>query len=79
MILGGIDPDAVVLEQFLDAAYVCLVDSYQAAGMTFIDALEATAEYRAGTLRSDTSPTEEAVAKQNQDSLAELQRMMAGT
>jgi hypothetical protein len=36
------------LRRFLDAAYMCLVETYQAAGMNLIEALDAAIEYRAG-------------------------------
>ncbi len=65
------------LRRFLDAAYVCLVESYQAAGMNLLEALEATAEYRAGSNRQAVLPTDEAVSIQRNDrSMAELQRML---
>jgi len=75
--LNGGDPRTLSLRRFLDAAYVCLVESYQAAGMNLIEALESTAEYRAGGVKKDAPPpTEAAVARQNERSLAELQKLM---
>lgn len=47
--------------------------------MNLIDALESTAEYRAGGPRKDAPPADEAaVARQNEASLAELQRRLMG-
>jgi hypothetical protein len=54
------------------------VDEYQRVGMNLVAALEEVREYAAGVSETPEMLSEDAVARQNQKALAELEGLMKG-
>ena len=81
MTLAGGDPDSLSLRRYLDCAYALLVEEYQRLGKDLMTATEELKDYRspAPDVPVSTAAKSEAdVARQNEESLRELQRMMGG-
>lgn len=78
----------MTLRHFLDASYATLVDDHRRQGAGLVEALDASALWRAGGPPEQIlpgTPSEEVppevsrkVEQENQESLAELQKLMAG-
>jgi hypothetical protein len=71
----------MTLRRFLDVAYALLVEEYQRLGLPLLTALEKVEGLRARTVRESETPedrSESATARQNEESLQQLNRMMAG-
>jgi hypothetical protein len=69
----------MTLRRFLDVAYAILVEEYQRLGMNLMDALEKLENMKARTVKKDgvsAEPTEAEIARQNEASLRELNKMM---
>lgn len=79
MILAGGDPSSLTLRHFIDAAYALIFEEYVRRGVSLHEAIEMTGHLRAGGAREGApEPSEAAVELQNERSMQELQRMMAG-
>lgn len=75
----------LTLRKFLDAGYAILVEEYQRLGIDLLTAVEKLGSFAAGRpdpgdeLQTEAPPPPtQGVVAQNQASMAELQKMMAG-
>jgi hypothetical protein len=74
------------LRRFLDIAYAILVEEYQRLGIDLMTTIEKLSDFAVGSRKTDgesrvqevTEPSEQNVVKQNQQAMAELQKMMGG-
>jgi hypothetical protein len=70
----------MTLRHFLDSAYTLLVEEYQRLGIPLLTALDHAAKWSAGGKREEAGdPAEAAIARQNEQSLKELEKLMAST
>ena len=77
MTLSGGKADDLNLSDFIDAGYALLVEAYQSApGGHLVDALEKAREYAEG--EDPEKVKEESVERKNEQSLAQLEKMMRG-
>lgn len=84
--LAGGEAHSLTLREFLDAAYVLLVEEGLRMGVPLEGAIDAVKDWRAGGIRpaggtapaTQAVPSEAAVVSQNQRALAELSKMMPG-
>lgn len=71
--LAGGDPEAMNLKQFLDAAYVILVDEYQRIGIDLLSAIEKVAQWTAGASEDSPPPSH-----QNEQAMTLLKGRLSG-
>ena len=80
--LAGGDPDTMTLRRYLDVAYAIFVEEYQRLGMNLMDALEKTESMRARKIENNgvsAGPSEAEIARRNEASLQELNKLLGAT
>lgn len=84
MTLAGGNPATLTLRQFLDAGYALLIEEYTRVGVSLLEAVDQTANMRAGgpSVQSEDGasvPANVPSDKDNQRAMRELEAMMGNT